>query len=462
VTPHRRRTVTPPATLSIFSIFPILASAALCACVSTSAPSTETGIELDKPAVEISEAATANGPFLAAGPDGSVQAFWSQDNVVRRRVSMDGGLTFGPDEEVLAVGTLGNITAGQQQPQPLSAVVDDLGEAHLLVQISDPVDAGRSDIYYDHVERYAVPVAKALVMGGHDLAGVGQLVSVPYDPRTQQWEPVNRAALGSGLFCDAGTPTAADATRRWDHAATAYGGGIYVTGGENIGGLLDTVQYFDPDRGFWLDQSPLPGPRTGHALVGDGTYLYAIGGRDAGAALGSIARMDPAGGVPYLFNSDGTAISCTVPASSPWLTLGAALGVGRTHLDAVTVARASGDLEIYVIGGETFSGNPLQNVDAFRIDAGGVLTPIVGTPNLPTPRSRHRAVAVGERIYVMGGTSDGTDVLDDVLVLDLAAASPIWTSVAAMPGPRPSTMRGTSRAPASRARGTCWGRRRRL
>jgi hypothetical protein len=37
---------------------------------------------------------------------------------------------------------------------------------------------------------------------------------------------------------------------------------------------------------------------------------------------------------------------------------------------------------------------------------------------------------------VMGGTSDGTDVRDDALVLDLAAPSPAWFSVPRMPAPR--------------------------
>jgi Kelch motif len=436
MTPHRRLSGTPQrgARAALWA----LSASALAACVSTSAPSTDTGVDLDKAAVAISQSATANGPFPAAGPGGTVGVFWSQnDNQVRRRVSVDGGLTFSTEEVILDAGPLGNVTAGQQQPRPMSAVMDDAGHTHLLLQVSDPADATRSDIYYADVERYALPVEKALVAGGRNLSGQGQLAVVAYDPRTQQWEPVGRAALGSGLLCAAGAPAAADAGRRWDHAAAAFGGRVYVTGGSDLTGPLATVQYLDPARRTWLTEASLPGPRTGHALVSDGTYLYAVGGGDAAAALGSIARLDPAAGTGYTFGGDGTIAACTEPATSPWVTLAAGLGVGRVHLDAVVVERASGARDLYVIGGETFSGTPLTNVDAFRIDPGGVLTPLLPPlPPLPAPRSHHRAVAVGERIYVLGGTSDGTDVRDDALVLDLAAASPAWLSVPKMPAPR--------------------------
>lgn len=437
MTPGRRPSGTPRARAAARALAGPVLAAALAACVSTSVPSTDMGVDLDKAAVAISQSATANGPFLAAGPDGTVEVFWSQnDNVVRRRVSVDGGLTFSTEEPVLDVGPLGNVTAGQQQPQPMVAVRDDAGHTHLLLQVSNPADASRSDIFYADVERYAVPVEKALVTGGRNVSGQGQLIDVAYDPRTQQWEPVSRAALGSGLACDAGTPTAADAGRRWDHASTAWSGRVYVTGGEDIDGPLATVQYFEPARRIWLGEASLPAPRTGHALVGDGTYLYAVGGADTTTALGSILRLDPAAGTGYIFDDDGTILACQAPASSPWVTLGAALGVGRVHLDAVVVERAAGTRELYVIGGETVTGSPLTSVDAFRIDPGGVLVPLPAPPPLPAPRSRHRAVAVGERIYVLGGTSNGTDARADALVLDLASASPAWLSVAAMPGPR--------------------------
>ncbi len=413
-----------------------LMSFGLAACVSTSPPGEDTGVDVSKPAVEISEATTANGPFLATGPDGTVTANWSENNDIVRRVSVDGGETFGVQQVVRTVSDLGNVAAGTQQPQPLAATIDEDGHTHLLIQVSDPLDANRSDIYYTDVERYALPVEKALMAGGHNLSGQGQLIVNAYDPRTQQWEPVNRTALGSGLFCDAGVPTAADADRRWDQGAAAYAGRVYETGGEDLSGTIATVQYLDPDRLIWLGESALPGPRAGHALVSDGTFLYAIGGRDASVALGTIARMDPSAGTSYLFDSVGTLLSCSAPASSPWVTLGPGLGVGRVYLDAVVVQRTSGERDLYVIGGETFAGNPLSNVDAFRMDPGGVLTPLAAPPQLPDPRSRHRAVAVGERIYVMGGTSDGTDVLDSVLVLDLASPSPAWLSIGSMPSPR--------------------------
>jgi len=405
-------------------------------CVSTSAGPNTTGVELAKDTTPISAADNANGPLLVPGPGGTLHVFWAEANEVLRKVSTDGGETFGPAESLLDVGLLGNITAGRNQPRPVAAVVDGFGDTHLLVQVADPADSQRSDIYYSHVETYAVPTDKAIVTGGRDLSGQALGATSVYDGRTRQWEAAIRPAAGAGLTCAAGLPAARDATRRWGHASAALGGKVYVSGGQDVAGLLTGVQAYDNVRGTWLEDSPLPGPRTGHALVSDGRYLYAVGGRDAGAALDSILRFDPAGDVTYTFDASGAVTGCAEPGTSPWTPLAAFLPVGRTRLAVVGVARSSGDFEIHVLGGETFAGNPQATTDAFRVEADGSLTAIAPLPPLPGPRSRHEAVAVGERIFVLGGTSDGSDILDTVYTIDLAAASPAWQPAAAMPEPR--------------------------
>lgn len=406
------------------------------ACVSTTQEGNTTGVELAKATSAITAADTTNSPLLASGPDGSLHVLWAEANQIRARVSTDGGQTFGPSQDVINVNDLGNIAAGRNQPRPLAAAIDATGDTHLLVQVADPVDGQRSDIYYAHVEAYAVDTDKALVTGGQDLSGQAVSTVAAYDGRTRQWEPSGRTALGTGLRCDAGLPTAEDAVPRWGHASTSLGGRVYVTGGRDAGGPMDLVQAYDPATRTWLTEPALPGPRTGHALVSDGTYLFAIGGRDSGAALNSIVRYDPAGEVVYAFDPAGSVTGCAPPASSPWTVLAASLPVARTRAAAVGVARASGAFEIFVIGGETFDGTPLRNVDAFRVAADGTLLAIAPPPPLPEARSAHRAVAIGERLFVLGGTSDGSDVVDTVWTLDLADASPAWQTLAPMPEAR--------------------------
>jgi hypothetical protein len=420
----------------ILPIGAALAALLLSACVSTTQEGNTTGVELAKANSQISTADDTNSPVLAAGPDGSLHVIWAEANQIRARVSMDGGETFGATQDLLAVNDLGNITAGRNQPRPLAAAIDDTGDTHLLIQVSDPVDGQRSDIYYTHVETYAQDTDKALVTGGQDLSGQAVSTVAAYDPRTRQWEPADRTALGTGLICDAGSPTAQDATRRWGHASATVGGTLYVAGGSDAAGPMDLVQAYDTTSRTWLTEPALPGPRTGHSLVSNGTYLYAFGGEDGSVALGSILRYDPTGGVVYAFDPSGAVTGCTLPASSPWTVLGATMPIGRTRLAAVGVTRQSGNFEIFVIGGQTFDGTPLTNVDAYRVATDGTLFAITPPPPLPEARAAHQAVAIGERLFVLGGTSDGSDIVDTVWTLNLADASPAWVELPPMPVPR--------------------------
>jgi hypothetical protein len=414
---------------------------ALAACVGVTSEPNSTGVELGKSTSPISSEVTANGPLVVTGLDGSVHVFWSQalqdvGNVVMRKVSTDGGETFGPDELIYNVSLLGNVAAGANQPRPIAAVVDELGETYMLLQVGDPDDGQRSDIYYLHREEYAQPTDKALVTGGRNQAGEGLDAVEVYDNRTRQWEPTLSAGLGSGVSCEAGVVTPASPTRRWHHGSAALNGSMFVAGGEDLDGPLDLVQVYDRTLDTWFSYPPLPAPRAGAALVAAKGWLWVIGGSDGTGALTSMLRFDPSVQPSFTFDGNGAVTGCTSPAGTPWTGQGPVLAVGRLDLEAVAVTRASGDVEVHVIGGETQAGNPQATVDSFRVAANDTLSAIPRLPNLPAPRSAHAAVAVGERIYVLGGTSNGSDVLDTVYTIDVAAGTPTWLAAPPMPRPR--------------------------
>jgi hypothetical protein len=414
---------------------------ALAACVGVTSEPDNTGVELGKSTSPISSEVTANGPLVVTGLDGSVHVFWSQaledvGNVVMRKVSSDGGETFGPDELIYNVSQLGNVAAGTNQPHPIAAVVDELGETYLLLQVGDPDDGQRSDIYFLHLEAYTRPTDKAFVTGGRNQAGEALDVVSIYDNRTRQWEPTLRPAVGSGVSCDAGAVTPVSPTRRWYHGSAALLDTVFVAGGEDLDGPLDLMQAYDPVLNTWFTETPLPTPRAGVALVEAKGWLWAIGGSDGVGALTSMLRFDPTLQTSYTIDAGGDVTGCASPPSTPWSAQGPTLAVGRLDLEAVSVTRLSGDVEVHVIGGETQSGTPQATVDSFRVAANDTLSAIPRLPNLPQARSAHAAVAVGERIYVLGGTSDGGDVLDTVYTIDVASGTPTWLAAPPMPRPR--------------------------
>jgi N-acetylneuraminic acid mutarotase len=86
-----------------------------------------------------------------------------------------------------------------------------------------------------------------------------------YDPATDSW------TTGTDVPIPA-----------WEASAAAtYDGRIWVAGGEN-GGLGDELQVYDPETDTWGTGTALPDPTLGGDMVADGSYLYLIGGSSSG------------------------------------------------------------------------------------------------------------------------------------------------------------------------------------
>src|SRR5436189_147388 len=78
-------------------------------------------------------------------------------------------------------------------------------------------------------------------------------------------------------------------------SALLYDGRIIITGGNDGGVSLDSVEVYDPDTGvFTLSNVSLRAPRTGHAaaLLYDGT-LFIGGGFNGTDVLSSVDLYDP-------------------------------------------------------------------------------------------------------------------------------------------------------------------------
>lgn len=182
------------------------------------------------------------------------------------------------------------------------------------------------------------------------------------------------------------------------HAAIAYGGHIYVFGGYGYGGLLGSVERFDPQTGTCTVLGTMPQPSDRFAAACLGSSIYLFGGRavTTGALLNSVLEYDPASG----------AWSTVATLPSPY---------NQFSGGVVTLAAVpDGCCEIILTGG-TLSGpsqanqctNVIKAVMRFTPTTGGAsFTPM---PDLCVPRQGHGAailpdaVSFGTSMVVFGG-----------------------------------------------------------
>ncbi|WP_165220104.1 kelch repeat-containing protein [Aquisphaera insulae] len=185
-------------------------------------------------------------------------------------------------------------------------------------------------------------------------------------------------------------------------AAAQSGGKIYIIGGYS-GGILSTVQSYDPATQTLSTVAPLPIAIYDHAATTgpDGT-VYVLGGdSDSGSYLDTA----------YTYN----------PATDTWTQV-ASLPTGRDYLSAAT----GPDGKIYAIGGHTSLGYTTE-VDAYDPGTG------TWTQVAPLPvATAYAAATTGPdgRIYLIAGyTSSGNT--SSVYAYDTATDT--WTQVADLP-----------------------------
>jgi N-acetylneuraminic acid mutarotase len=169
--------------------------------------------------------------------------------------------------------------------------------------------------------------------------------------------------------------------------------------------------------GSWATAAPLPLARSEVTACTYGGQIYVFGGVHRGATVDAVDRYDP--------------------AADRWTTL-APLPVPLDHTMAVTVGDA-----IYVIAGSLsatnhVSGSTVQEMmrttnwsfapraACYRYDPGSDRYERIA--DAPLARLGHAAVAIGRRIYVMGGQGPNPGVM---LVYDVDADR--WTFLPGMP-----------------------------
>jgi N-acetylneuraminic acid mutarotase len=194
------------------------------------------------------------------------------------------------------------------------------------------------------------------------IGGFGTTTNVPtdtvrvYDPAGRRWS------------------TAAPLPEpRGGHAAVVLDGKIHVLGGGNSVETLALHSVYDPATDRWSEAAPLPRAKGSVAAVVLDGKIWAIGGRSGFDDFGDVDVYDPA-----------TNKWSPGPAIPPRGTAGAAVLDGAIH----------------VFGGESQAESKTLG-DVLRLD--GEEWQDVAT--MPTPRSFARAVAAGDGILVVGGST---------------------------------------------------------
>ncbi len=202
-------------------------------------------------------------------------------------------------------------------------------------------------------------------------------------PSTNTW--VSRASM----------PTA-----RQSAGAAVVNGKFYVIGGKSGISVVNVVEEYDPESDTWTTKSPMPTARFGLSTVSVNGKIYAIGGYTGTNYLSTVEEYDP--------------------ETDTW-TKKASMSVRRTTMGADVI-----NGKIYVVCG--FNGTYLNMLEEYD-----PLTNIWNTKaNIPTARRGAGAAAVNGKLLVAGGYN-GTD-LNVLEEFDLVANT--WTVKENMPTAR--------------------------
>jgi len=229
--------------------------------------------------------------------------------------------------------------------------------------------------------------------------------------------PLNQNGAVGEWTATTGIPTA-----RWNEALVIHGGYIYSIGGATNVEYLSDVQFApilpDGTVGTWAATSALPSRRHGRAVAWNG-HLYLLGVN--GFWQGNLVDV-----VYASANSDGTLGAWTATTPLP------------TALAATAAVARNGF--VYVIGGDLNNPGATSSACIFAAaNPDGTVGAWTPTTRLPGARHGHAAVAYGEYLYAIGGTDPNGIDRNDVQVARFNADGSIGAWAAATALAREST-----------------------
>lgn len=307
-------------------------------------------------------------------------------------------------------------------------------------------------------------------------------------PRRSSDAGADAAPVDAQPVVDAGTPSeswseAAAVRDARDHHATFVvqgqtGAFLYVAGGRQVGqpakpskGLTSVERAAiaaDGSLSAWTSAGEISGYMAGSAVAQHGNVVALISGIDGGksSARTLVGLVSPSGDIAwtegpplsgprfhataavvgkYVFVFGGFPDNAvflgtnvveraefTATGLSAWQTV-AALPAPRTHQATVAVGE-----NIFMLGGSTTGPYQLQKtILRTTVLGSGELSPWTPVGSLPATRNTHAATVVGNKMYVIGGMNnvESMKVQEDVIVADIATDNTLgpFRTVAKMP-----------------------------
>lgn len=220
------------------------------------------------------------------------------------------------------------------------------------------------------------------------------------------WQPTTVTITGTGFFTITGTgsifPTAylgnvslvdvafVNSTTLTATVPADLPGGVYTLTVTNPDGQSATLEDAftvllsnDGSLDLWQEMAPMTTPRAYLTAIAVQGFLYALGGYNYSGYLSSVERA--------AINSDGSL--------SAWEAV-ASMTTPRWRPGAVVVGNY-----IYVLGGSSTGGGPLDSVERAQVNPDGSLGPWQAMTSMTTQRHEPAAVAAGGYIYVLGGSN---------------------------------------------------------
>lgn len=220
--------------------------------------------------------------------------------------------------------------------------------------------------------------------------------------------------------------------RRYDHSTAKYKGidnvYLYASGGLGCDSICATHPIQNDIRRIVMGSNGVPVTSTGsslpdggyaqHELVIVDNYMFIVGGvANSGGNENNVYRE--------------TINPSTGSLSGTWTDMGPAddLPINMRSHTATVVGN-----KIIVTGG--FDGsNVVPNTYYSSVDENGNLSGWTATTSLPQARMSHKAVAVGDMLFVSGGHDRTSNLFDDVIVADINSNGSLgsWRTVGYLP-----------------------------
>jgi N-acetylneuraminic acid mutarotase len=261
---------------------------------------------------------------------------------------------------------------------------------------SEPAGQREQAMEPERVQLTSVDLAAGTFEGGTELS-TGRLVTSP---------PANSVRSTSSA-------SRLDVPRS-GHAGAIARGFVYVFGGEGPLATTARAPLGTTGVGAFVAERPLPRPRAGAAATATGGFVFVLGGSASSEVWSAAVAADGSLG----------AWQATTPLPGPLEGLG-----------AVASRKA-----LYVIGGATSAG-PVAEVWRAEVSATGAASAWRRETPLPGPRVGAAAVLHGNRLFVLGGSSQLQSSRVDsneVLTAELDASGRVgpWRSLAPLPQAR--------------------------